>query len=752
MFGTTARATLIVAAKDEASDTMARLAQQAKNGGEALEGMGRAGANAAKGGMLLNAANLAAAGGIAALGAAAAGAARESVNLAMQAEQNAVAFKTLLGSTTAAEAHLRELRDFAASTPFQFNDLVEASKKMQALGFNAKQVVPMLRDIGDAVAAMGGNSQMIDRVVMALGQMQAKGKASGEELLQMTEAGIPALKYMAAQAGVSTGEMQKLISKGLVPADQAIQAILAGMRQDFGGMMAEQAKTAAGALSNLEDAWTRVLTAYGKASTGIIKGTSDSTTAFLTMNAVVQEIANNPGLSGMTKWMMQWKVWSGWVTGNGVKAMQEVTDEMNNFAAATKAHNVDGLTDDLKENKQAFEDGSGSILDYKTSLTELYQKIDSTKMRMADLSTMMSGPLGKELEDNAEKTGDLRDRQAELKKELDKLTASNGKYWEHVEHSGASQAELTLTTLQLQKAQADLNEELGKSGDAYDPMKVAQLNVQIERLQGEITGATTVTSGYIDNSKKIGEVTTEYDEVTQAIKDQAAAHDEATKRIIWNILQQKLANLGLLEGPAGEALIELAHRWGLIDDATFLAMQGADQAIKDFLASGDPERFIASADLMANSVRNIPQTWTSKITIEEYRTSYNQAGGFGADSGSHGDYGSNGGSSGGYGGYQQPQPKPKPKPNDNQNYDGKNAFGGPVSAGGTYLWQESVFSRPEVFVPGTSGAVLTRQQAESMFGANGGSNGEIAAAIRSIPRVVAREIKTAVQFALVRGG
>src|SRR3990167_463894 len=194
-----------------------------------------------------------------------------AVKMGMQFEQTQIAFKTLLGSTEAASKHLAELRDFAAKTPFQFTDLVTASRRLQAFGFEAEKIIPMLRDIGDAVAAMGGGSEMIDRVTLALGQMSAKGKVSAQEMLQLTEAGIPAWRFLAEAMGVTTAEVQKMSERGLIPAGKAIDAILTGMRKDFGGMMAEQSKTAAGQLSNLIDQFESAATTLGTALLPTIK-------------------------------------------------------------------------------------------------------------------------------------------------------------------------------------------------------------------------------------------------------------------------------------------------------------------------------------------------------------------------------------------------------------------------------------------------------------------------------------------------
>lgn len=175
------------------------------------------------------------------------------INLNAQFEQATIGFTTMLGSGEKAKAFLEDLENFAARTPFQFPDLVAASQRMLALGFQAKEVVPMLTAVGNAAAAMGMGTEGINRIILALGQMRAKAKVSGEEMRQLTEAGIPAWEILAQAMGKSTAEVMKLSEKGLIPADQAIQALVAGMEERFPGMMDKMADTFEGATSTIRD-------------------------------------------------------------------------------------------------------------------------------------------------------------------------------------------------------------------------------------------------------------------------------------------------------------------------------------------------------------------------------------------------------------------------------------------------------------------------------------------------------------------
>lgn len=173
--------------------------------------------------------------------------------------QNAsIAFETMLGSADQAQTFMGDLKRFAKATPFELPGLTETSQRLLAFGFSAKSIVPMLTNIGDATAALGGSPEKMNRIVVALGQIKAKGRVLASEMLQLTEAGIPAWDMLAKKIGVSIPEAMKLGEKGLIDSDTAITAILEGMNAKFGGLMSRQAKSWSGMLSNIKDTFTQV--------------------------------------------------------------------------------------------------------------------------------------------------------------------------------------------------------------------------------------------------------------------------------------------------------------------------------------------------------------------------------------------------------------------------------------------------------------------------------------------------------------
>jgi tape measure domain-containing protein len=174
-----------------------------------------------------------------------------------------ISFGTLLGSADQAKKMIGDIKQFALTTPFQFQNTVEYSQRLLALGINAKDIIPDLTALGDAVSALGGDPATLNGVVTAFGEMQSIGELSMVHLRQLEIRGIPALKILASEYGVSTSEMKKMISTGTVMSDVALPKLIDGLEHGtkttkaYGGEMAEQSKTFKGAMSNISDGVTQ---------------------------------------------------------------------------------------------------------------------------------------------------------------------------------------------------------------------------------------------------------------------------------------------------------------------------------------------------------------------------------------------------------------------------------------------------------------------------------------------------------------
>lgn len=169
-------------------------------------------------------------------------------------EQSEISFATMLGGADKAKKMLDDLQQFAAVTPFEFKDLQKNAKYMMAMGFQANELIPSLRKIGDAAAGLGlSGSEGIERIIRALGQMRMKGKVQAQEMMQLAEANIPAWQMLADSMGMTTAQVMDMSEKGLVPAEGAIKAIIDGMGAKFPDMMEKQSQSFNGLMSTVRD-------------------------------------------------------------------------------------------------------------------------------------------------------------------------------------------------------------------------------------------------------------------------------------------------------------------------------------------------------------------------------------------------------------------------------------------------------------------------------------------------------------------
>lgn len=204
-----------------------------------------------------------------------------SIQAAAQMRQYEIAFQTMLKSAEAGTQMLRDLQQFAAETPFDVPGVVSAGQQLMAFGFKAEEIIPMLTNLGDAASGLGLGTEGVSRLAYALGQMQTSGKLNAQDMMQLTSAGISAWDMLAQAAGKTVAEMKDLCSKGAIDSKAAVQTIVAGMNDQFGGMMAKTSDEVAGLLANIEETAGNTSAAVGKYLTeafnikGILKDVSD---------------------------------------------------------------------------------------------------------------------------------------------------------------------------------------------------------------------------------------------------------------------------------------------------------------------------------------------------------------------------------------------------------------------------------------------------------------------------------------------
>ncbi len=145
------------------------------------------------------------------------------------------------------------IQNLAIKSPFSQNDVAQAFRLSLAYGFTTNEAQRMTKAMLDFAAGSGASGDAMGRISLALGQIQARGKLSAQEMNQLSESGMNVRDILAKSMGISTAEVMKLTEKGLIPAGKAIEAIVAALEKDFGGAAERMGGTIGGLLESLGD-------------------------------------------------------------------------------------------------------------------------------------------------------------------------------------------------------------------------------------------------------------------------------------------------------------------------------------------------------------------------------------------------------------------------------------------------------------------------------------------------------------------
>jgi tape measure domain-containing protein len=184
---------------------------------------------------------------------------KTGISQAASQEQALIGFEQLLGSRSAAEAYFSKIRDYAKKTPFEIPGLVDANRRLLGVGFSAEESFRAVDALGEASAALGLTQDQMGRAILAVSQIQTKGKVRAQELLQLTEAGIPIYRLLQQTTGKTGEELEKMGEKGQLLAKDVLPALFTQLKRNYSGSLERQSQTLAGVWSNFKDTVSQAL-------------------------------------------------------------------------------------------------------------------------------------------------------------------------------------------------------------------------------------------------------------------------------------------------------------------------------------------------------------------------------------------------------------------------------------------------------------------------------------------------------------
>lgn len=190
----------------------------------------------------------------AAYGASALAAAKGIIEPAAQFERFEIQLATLEGSAEAGQRAMAWVEDFATRTPMQLDQVTASFTQMRSFGLDPTDGSMM--KLMDTMNALGGSSEILDTLVLALGKSWTTGKLQGEQIIMMMERGVPVYDLLAEKMGKTSAEIAEMATAGKLGRDE-IQLLIDAMGTKYYGATEKIMGSWDGITSNIGDWWTK---------------------------------------------------------------------------------------------------------------------------------------------------------------------------------------------------------------------------------------------------------------------------------------------------------------------------------------------------------------------------------------------------------------------------------------------------------------------------------------------------------------
>lgn len=198
----------------------------------------------------------------------------------------------LLGGAEKAQSMMKDISDFAASTPFELPELADSARNLLSFGVAQEKILPTMKAIGDVSSGIGAP---ISEMAELFGKAKVQGTLFAEDINQLVGRGVPVIGEFAKQLGVTESEVKKLASEGKISFEMLEQAFvdLSSEGGKFAGMMEAQSQTFEGLMSTLKDNVAQLLREVGGPLFAAVKNIVDKLIKLLgsaEMQALIEKI------------------------------------------------------------------------------------------------------------------------------------------------------------------------------------------------------------------------------------------------------------------------------------------------------------------------------------------------------------------------------------------------------------------------------------------------------------------------------
>lgn len=283
-------------------------------------------------------------------------------------EQTRMAFSQRLGGDERADAYLARVEKMAASTNYEYDEIVGYAKLLLN-SYDPGEVFGVLQKLSDATAGLDLSSGDVNMMISGLSRMRTTGKATQEYLNYFRERGVDTDQALADSLGVEKSAIADMVSKGKINGEDAAEAILDFIQQEFGGLSDTLAGTYDAMVDNLGDIESSLQAAGGDAYNSLRKvGVNEQMLAYEgELGDAIKEINAVMGENQARKENLQ------------DQYMREALDAVLNgnrgkvFNEEQSAKLAE-LADQFAEAKQRYEDSAGGDMEAGAKMESLYEQ------------------------------------------------------------------------------------------------------------------------------------------------------------------------------------------------------------------------------------------------------------------------------------------------------------------------------------------------------------------------------------------
>lgn len=449
--------------------------------------------------------------------------AKDIVDITARFENFQAVLSNTLGSDSAAQQALQQIKDFAAATPFSVEQLTSAFVKLANQGF--KPTTEEMIALGDLASSTG---KSFDQLAEALIDAQVG------EFERLKEFGVRARKE---------GENVKFTFKGVETvvknSSEAIQGYVLslGKAQGVSGAMEKQSKTLGGAISNLGDSWDGLMVAFGSGQSGPLRAVITTLSEFIntiamsfkSVEQIKKEVQDKSIVKAQTDAVEEFKT----TFLKNYKDISEGAERYNRFLQVT----IDGL----KREYILATDEQRKSLEFQIRSLEAQQQA-------------------------------VKDYAIEVQKGTEAQKQANK------QNKKATEVKPNGLIPQLQNQIKLLQVEIDKS---FDPAAISDFNRQIDVLQSKIKEIENLSN--IDLVGKIGisslnfrEFTAKFDEASKLTKEKVTAFASGVQADVAKLRQNTMT--------AAQQMIDIGPMIanGIADVAASLGEAIASQDFSNF--------------------------------------------------------------------------------------------------------------------------------------------------------------------------